>query len=60
MTPASLYGINAYAVAYDRLSNTLVATDRAGFLTIYNVPRPALAQRLSPDASGRRLSDAIQ
>ncbi|HEX6641426.1 MAG TPA: hypothetical protein VF215_09960 [Thermoanaerobaculia bacterium] len=39
--PASLYGINAYAVAYDKLSNTLVVTDRDGFLTIYNVPRPA-------------------
>ena len=40
VTPASLYNVNAYAVAYDKLSNTLVATDRAGFLTIYNVPRP--------------------
>jgi hypothetical protein len=41
ITPASLYNVNAYAVAYDRLSNTIVATDRDGFLTIYNVPRPA-------------------
>lgn len=41
VTPASLYGINAYAVAYDKLSNTIVATDREGFLTIYQVPRPA-------------------
>jgi hypothetical protein len=41
VTPASLYNVDAYAVAYDRISNTLVATDRAGFLTIYNVPRPA-------------------
>lgn len=41
VTPASLYGIDAYALAYDKLSNTLVASDRAGFLTIYNVPRPA-------------------
>jgi hypothetical protein len=40
VNPASLYGINAYAVAYDKLSNTLVVTDRDGFLTIYNVPRP--------------------
>ena len=45
VNPASLYGINAYAVAYDKLSNTLVVTDRDGFLTIYNVPRPV---RLSP------------
>ncbi|MFL6246978.1 MAG: YncE family protein [Thermoanaerobaculia bacterium] len=41
VTPASLYNVNAYAIAYDKLSNTLVATDRAGSLTIYNVPRPA-------------------
>src|SRR5688572_18944882 len=41
VTPASLYNVNAHAIAYDKLSNTLVATDRAGFLTIYNVPRPA-------------------
>jgi len=41
VTPASLYNVNAYALAFDRLSNTLVATDRAGFLTIYHVPRPA-------------------
>ena len=44
VTPASLYGVNAYAIAYDRDSNTVVATDRAGFLTIYKVPRPALAR----------------
>jgi hypothetical protein len=41
VTPASLYGINAYALAYDKASNTLAVTDRDGFLTIYNVPRPA-------------------
>ncbi len=41
VTPASLYNVNAYAVTYDELSNTIVATDRQGFLTIYNVPRPA-------------------
>jgi hypothetical protein len=45
VTPASLYGINAYAVAYDRSSNTIAATDREGFLTIYNVPRPATTSR---------------
>jgi hypothetical protein len=40
VTPASLYNVDAFAVAYDRLSNTLVATEAGGFLTIYNVPRP--------------------
>jgi hypothetical protein len=44
VTPASLYGVNAYALAYDQQKNVLVATDRAGFLTIYLVPRPALAK----------------
>lgn len=44
ITPASLYGVNAYALAYDRNTNTLVATDREGFLTIYNMPRPAVAR----------------
>jgi len=44
VTPASLYGVNAYALAYDRQRNVLVATDRTGFLTIYLVPRPALAK----------------
>lgn len=40
--PASLYNVNAYALAYDKLSNTIVATDREGFLTIYSVPRAVL------------------
>jgi hypothetical protein len=44
VTTSSLYGINAYALAYDKASNTLVGTDPAGFLTIYNVPRPAVAK----------------
>ncbi|HEX8253258.1 MAG TPA: hypothetical protein VF846_08940 [Thermoanaerobaculia bacterium] len=44
ITPASLYGVNAYAIAYDRKSNAIVATDRAGFLTIYNIPRPAVSK----------------
>jgi len=43
VTPASLYGINAYALAYDKASNTLIVTDREGFLTLYNVPRVTLA-----------------
>lgn len=42
VTPASLYGISAYAIAHHQ--NTIVATDREGFLTIYNVPRPAVAR----------------
>ena len=44
VTPASLYGIDAYAVAYDKLSNTIVATDRAGFLTVYTPPKPTLTR----------------
>jgi hypothetical protein len=44
VTAASLYGIDAYALAYDKASNTLVATDPAGFLTIYNMPRPTVAK----------------
>jgi hypothetical protein len=44
ISPASLYAVNVYALAYDRKSNTLAATDPAGFLTIYKVPRPALAR----------------
>ncbi len=42
VTPASLYGVNAYAVAYDRDANVLVVTEKAGYLTIYKVPRAAL------------------
>ena len=42
--PASLYGVNAYAVAYDKAANALVVTDRAGFLTLYGVPRVTVAR----------------
>jgi hypothetical protein len=42
VTPASLYGVNAYAIAYDRQSNFLYTTERAGYLTIYKVPRVAV------------------
>jgi hypothetical protein len=42
--PASLYGITAYAVVYDRKRDALVATDRAGFLTLYKVPRAAVVR----------------
>jgi hypothetical protein len=44
VTPASLYGVNAYALAYDATTGSLVATDRGGFLTIYTVPRPVVSQ----------------
>jgi hypothetical protein len=39
VTPASLYGVDAYAIAFDRTTSTLVVTDPAGFLTIYRVPK---------------------
>ena len=38
---ASLYGVSAYAIAYDAATQTLVTTDRAGYLTIYKVPHAA-------------------
>ncbi|MCU1350185.1 MAG: hypothetical protein JWO56_3215 [Acidobacteria bacterium] len=44
VTPASLYGVTAYAIAYDSQTNTLVTTDKAGFLTIYKVPRAAVVR----------------
>ena len=44
ITPASLYGVDAYAIAYDKDSNTLAVTERAGTLTIYKVPRSAVAR----------------
>ena len=44
VTPASLYGVDAYALAYDASTNTVAVTDRAGYLTIYKVPRPAIVK----------------
>src|SRR5205085_10683475 len=44
VTSASLYGVDAYAIAYDKEANTLAVTDRAGTLTIYKVPRAATAR----------------
>ncbi|HUR80930.1 MAG TPA: hypothetical protein VM733_09200 [Thermoanaerobaculia bacterium] len=44
VTPASLYGVEAYALAFDPKSGALAATDRKGTLTIYSLPRPALAR----------------
>lgn len=41
VVPASLYNVNAYAIGYDKVGKRIIATDRAGFLTIYNMPRPA-------------------
>ena len=43
VTPVSLYGVSAYALAFDRAANALVTTERAGYLTIYKVPRVAVA-----------------
>lgn len=42
--PASLYGVDVYALVFDPSTKTLAATDRAGHLTIYNVPRAAAAK----------------
>jgi DNA-binding beta-propeller fold protein YncE len=42
VTPVSLYGVSAYAVAFDRAANALVTTERAGYLTIYKVPHAPL------------------
>jgi DNA-binding beta-propeller fold protein YncE len=38
----SRYGVNAYAVARDEKANTLVTTERSGYVTIYRMPRPAV------------------
>ncbi|HYS52397.1 MAG TPA: hypothetical protein VER58_01370 [Thermoanaerobaculia bacterium] len=43
VVPASLVGVDAYAVAFDRQNNFLYTTERAGYLTIYRVPRAAVA-----------------
>ncbi len=37
----SRYGLNAYAVAHDEKTNTLVTTERTGYVTVYRLPRPA-------------------
>ena len=44
VAPAALYGVNAYAVAYDARANFLYTTERAGYLTIYKVPRAAVSR----------------
>jgi hypothetical protein len=42
--PASLYGVDAYALAYDAAHNLVLTTERGGYLTIYRVPRLAIAK----------------
>jgi DNA-binding beta-propeller fold protein YncE len=39
VTPLSIYGVSAYAIAYDPVANLVYATDRTGSLTIYKMPR---------------------
>lgn len=41
--PVSLYNVAAYAIAFDRQAETLAVTDRAGFLTMFRVPRTPVA-----------------
>ena len=36
----SLYGVDAYAMAYDSADETIFTTDRNGFLTRYRLPAP--------------------
>lgn len=38
---ASLYAVPAFAIAYDASRNAIVATDPAGYLTIYKSPQPS-------------------
>ena len=45
VTPASLYGVSAFALAYDASANTVVATDPDGFVTIYRAPKPPVVSR---------------
>lgn len=40
VSTASIYGVSAYAVAFDPVTNTLLTTDPAGFLTVYRAPKP--------------------
>jgi DNA-binding beta-propeller fold protein YncE len=43
-SPASLYGVAAYAIAFDPKASALWVTDRAGFLTAYKVPKTIVAK----------------
>lgn len=38
VTFSSLYGVDAYALAFDPVSGSIFATDRKGFLTQYRIP----------------------
>lgn len=40
VSTASIYGVSAYAVAFDPGTDTLLTTDPSGFLTIYRAPKP--------------------
>lgn len=40
VSTASIYGVAAYAVAFDSGNDTLLTTDPSGFLTIYRAPKP--------------------
>lgn len=42
---ASLYGVDAWAVAIDAKHEVIYATDPAGYLTAYQLPRPERAAR---------------
>jgi hypothetical protein len=42
--PASLYGIDAFALAVDRAANWIAVTEQGGLLTLYRLPRIALAK----------------
>lgn len=44
VVPLSLYNVPAYAMAFDRQSEMLAVTDRAGFLTMYKVPRTPIVR----------------
>lgn len=44
VVPASLWGVDAYGLAYDARRNLLYTTDRAGYLTIYRAPRAAIVR----------------
>lgn len=39
VSTASVYGVHAYAIQYDASSKAIYATDPAGYLTVYKVPR---------------------
>lgn len=40
VSSASVYGISAWAIAFDRSSDAVYATDPGGYLTMYKTPKP--------------------